>query len=118
LKTCGAGSTVFPSNFKVVATGDVDGDRRGDFAMRALDSGVTIVCRSAGLQLGSCGALPVVPLRFQLLGAADYDGDQRSDLVWRDPNVGLGRIDMLSGTAVKGAPIHLPVGTAYRILAR
>lgn len=105
-------------NFLMFGIGDVDGDGRGDLLFRYAALGLTLVCGTTTSGLGSCRTLSGIDSRWDFAGSGDYDGDKRPDLVWRDAAAGLVRVDLLSSVGFKAAPMLIPVGSAFRVLAR
>ncbi|HVP30623.1 MAG TPA: VCBS repeat-containing protein [Myxococcota bacterium] len=101
---------------RVRALPDLNGDHRADLLVRVPKLGLTMLCPRDATGAPACVVFSGPPSSWTFLGAGDYDGDGRPDLVWRDPASGQVRVDLLSGTAAKGAPVLISVSTSYDVL--
>ena len=81
------------SAWKVVGTGDFDGDGRSDILWRNGSTGANVVWRFTDLTgNGSPGfvstGLPAVSAPWKVAGIGDFNGDNHSDVLWRHPVTG------------------------------
>ena len=90
-KTLSSGTFLTPAAltdtaWKMVGTGDFNGDGRFDIAWHQSASGQVALWYMNGsvLQSGTFTSPPSIPdARWKVVGVADFNGDQRPDLLWR-----------------------------------
>ncbi|NNC24734.1 VCBS repeat-containing protein, partial [Salinisphaera sp. USBA-960] len=73
----------YPAGYRLIASGDVDGDGKADLVWRDDSGSVVAVWTMDGARVSGGRAL-VIGSRWQLLGSGDFDGDSRLDLLWGD----------------------------------
>jgi hypothetical protein len=96
-----AGIIGTPLNFKVVATGDFNGDGRADILLQDPTNGNIAIwllnasgtALSAGYNLGGSGT------NWKVVGTGDFNGDGRSDIVIQDSTTGNVAIWLLNASA-------------------
>ena len=81
-----------PSNTAVIAaTGDFDGDGRGDVVLRNAATGSVGTWRLTDAGIAETGALASAASQWSILGTGDFDGDTLDDIALTGP-VGWGTI--------------------------
>ncbi|WP_374147049.1 FG-GAP-like repeat-containing protein [Sphingomonas sp. 28-63-12] len=82
----GAAYTPAPSNWKIVATGDFNGDHRADILWRS-DSGALsdwLGKANGGFTPNDAAAYSQVPTSWTVTATGDFNGDGRDDILWRN----------------------------------
>ena len=77
--------------WKIVGTGDFDGDGRDDVVWRSSANGANTIWRSAN-STTQIAVTTVNNMDWSIAGIGDYNGDGRSDLVWRNGRSGANQI--------------------------
>ncbi|MFZ5657617.1 MAG: FG-GAP-like repeat-containing protein [Pseudomonadota bacterium] len=78
----GSGGQGVPAGYSVLATGDLDGDRRADIVWQT-DAGQLVLWRGASDGY-TATVIGTYPTGWTLAAAADINGDSRTDLVWQN----------------------------------
>lgn len=104
------------SAWKVVGTGDFDGDGRSDILWRNGSTGANVVWRFTDLTgSGSPGfvstGLPAVNAAWKVAGIGDFNGDNHSDVLWRHPVTGANVVWPSADRAARWTPSA--AGTAW-----
>jgi len=74
-----------PTEWRIVGTGDFNGDGRDDVAWRRTDGAFTewLAQGNGSFVSNDANAWQVLPNSWQVDGVGDFNGDGRDDLVWR-----------------------------------
>jgi len=83
-----AALSLVPTSWKVVATGDFNGDGRADILWRN-DNGTLsnwLGRPDGGFSPNDANALSAVPTSWHVIGTGDVNGDGRTDVLWRNDN--------------------------------
>ncbi len=74
-----------PTDWKIVGTGDFNGDGRSDILWRHDSGFVTdwLGIVTGGFQANLANASTTVPSNWHVEGTGDFNGDGRSDILWR-----------------------------------
>ena len=77
-----------PTSWKVVGTGDFNGDDRDDVLWRRDDGAFTewLGQQNGGFVSNDTNAWHTVPTSWQVAGTGDFNGDGRDDVAWRNQN--------------------------------
>ncbi len=87
------------SVYKIIGTGDFDGDGIGDLLWRAPDGGVSFWLLNADGTMRDSGYVPL-STDWELQGIARFNGDNRSDVLWRNFNTGKLVTWMMNGASI------------------
>ena len=116
-----AAFTQVPTSWKIVATGDFNGDKRADILWRN-DSGALsdwLGKANGGFTSNDAAAFTQVPTSWKVAGTGDFNGDGRSDILWRNDNGTisdwLGRTD--GGFTQNDRAAQIQVATSWQIAA-
>lgn len=101
--------------FRVIATGDFDGDGRMDLIWNR-PQGDMQYWRGDGLNFASRQYFTQFPTEWTLVGTRDIDGDGKSDLMWHRARDGLLAYWIMNGPEIlrRGA---IAVGGSWRVIA-
>lgn len=111
---------VYPTNpvanlaWRVVGTGDLDGDGRSEVLWRNGATGANVVWRFTNVSSNSAftsTSLSTVNAPWNVAGVGDFNGDNRSDVLWRNPVTGA-NVVWPSGIRAAGVTLS-PAGTAW-----
>jgi hypothetical protein len=94
--------TVADPNWKIVGTGDFDGDGRADILWRNSSTGENYLYPMNGTTiLGTEGYLRTVPdQNWRVQATGDYDGDGKADVLWRNAGTGENYLYFMDGTTI------------------
>jgi len=89
-------------NWKMVGTGDFDGDGMEDILWRHAATGQNAIWLMNGttVKAGSALISPVTDLNWKIAGTGDFNKDGKSDILWRNQSSGQNAIWMMNGTTV------------------
>ncbi len=90
-------------NWKIVATGDFNGDGKRDIVWQHLSSGQLAVWLMNGTSLMDGRLLTpsvVADTAWKIVGSGDFNGDRKSDLVWQHQTTGHISIWLMNGTTL------------------
>lgn len=116
-------SAAVDTNWKVVGTGDLDGDGYADVIWRGSNGGVASWSLKKGqivatqhLVLNSAPAVEPDP-QWQIRAVGDLDGDGKADIIWQHVTVGTLGVWFMDGTSVRSvASLTVPMpNTAWKI---
>ena len=101
--------TVADQAWKVVGTGDFNGDGRTDILWRNSSTGENYVYPMNGLAiLGTEGYLrTVADQAWKVAGTADFNGDGKTDILWRNSGTGENYLYPMDGLAILGTEGYL-----------
>ena len=100
-----------PSGWKVVGTGDFNGDGKTDILFENA-SGVVAIWFMNGIQVASLGNPPAATAAWSVVGTGDFNGDGYSDILWRDGSNNLA-VWLMQGTSILQAGSLGNVGTNW-----
>ena len=110
----------FDSSWRVVGSGDFNGDGRSDLVYRRADGFAEVQFLNGNTGIGGGLILnnPFDP-NWQMIGTGDFNGDGRSDLVWRRASDGLMEIQYLKGTVAVGGGViqNNPFDPTWNVVA-
>jgi Peptidase M10 serralysin C terminal/FG-GAP-like repeat len=104
------------SDWRVVGTGDFDGNGSADLAWRNVDGSIAVWLMdgvsavSSGITLANLGA------DWNLITTADWDGDDKTDLIFRNSNGSIVAWNM-NGTAIGSSALVGVVGQEWTLEA-
>ena len=106
----GAGATVLtiPSPWKLVATGDLNGDGHPDFIWEATDGTRAVTFMNGAAYGGSYAMMFQFSPNWKIVGATDFNSDGKPDLVLANTVSGANGVLYLNGTAWTGVFATLP----------
>ena len=89
-------------NWKIVGTGDFDGDGRADILWRNSSSGENYVYLMAGSAIKPTEGYvrTVADQSWQVAGIGDFDGDRKDDVLWRNSSTGENYIYFMNGLSI------------------
>ena len=91
-------------DWKVVGSGDYDGDTKSDIMWRHELTGQVYYWRMNGSTITSSAKVATPPdLKWRVVGNGDYNGDTKDDLLWR--NIGVGGTGKVYYWQMDGATI-------------
>jgi methionine-rich copper-binding protein CopC len=79
------------TTWKIVGTGDYDGDGKGDVLWRNGSSGTNLYWRGGDASL-SITLASVGDASWRVVGSGDYNGDGKADILWRNFSTGQNAI--------------------------
>ena len=110
----------FGADFKLLASGDFNGDFHSDLVYQRSSDGLTEIQFLNGSNAVGGGAIANNPFAtdFKLILTSDFNGDGKADLLWRRPTDGLVEIQFLNGNAAAGggAIAGNPFGTDFNVV--
>jgi len=110
----------FGADFKLLASGDFNGDFHADLVYQRSSDGLTEIQFLNGSNAVGGGAIANNPFAtdFKLILTSDFNGDGKADLLWRRPTDGLVEIQFLNGNAAAGggAIAGNPFGTDFNVV--
>ncbi|UBF25015.1 FG-GAP-like repeat-containing protein [Kovacikia minuta CCNUW1] len=102
--TSAATTSVRDSNWKLEATGDMDGDTAPDYIWRNYATGQNAIWLMDGTTYRSATSFTsVTNTNFKIVGATDFDGDGKTDIVWRNNATGQNLIWLMNGLTYRTA---------------
>ena len=96
----GSAATLADPNWKIVGSGDYDGDGKSDVLWRNAVTGDDYLWFMNGTSLASAAAVAsVADLNWKIAGSGDYNGDGKADILWRNSTTrrGLRVVDERGG---------------------
>jgi hypothetical protein len=102
------------SAWKVVGTGDFDGDGRSEILWRNGSTGANVVWRFTDFESNTAfvaTGLPTVSAPWKVAGVGDFNGDGHSDVLWRHPVAGANVVWPSANRAARWTPSA--AGTAW-----
>jgi hypothetical protein len=92
--------TIADASWKIVGTGDFDGDGKTDLLWRNSVSGQAVVWLMNGTTFSSFQTLSptVTDASWSIVGAADLTGDNKPDIIWRSSTTGQNVLWTMDGT--------------------
>jgi len=108
------------SDWKVVGSGDYDGDGNDDILWRNLVTGSDWVYFMDGTSIRPGGSVQVDVVAdqdWQVAGNGDYDGDGKSDILWRNAVTGANSLNLMNGaTILSTTQINIVKGNGWEIV--
>jgi choice-of-anchor B domain-containing protein len=104
-------SSLPDTNWKIVATGDFNGDLKTDLLWRHRGSGEMVVWRMDGVSLASGtfttpSSLP--DLGWRAVAGAEFNGDGKTDILWHHAGSGQIAIWYMNGVSLAGGTLTTP----------
>jgi len=94
--------TVADPNWKIVGTGDFDGDGRTDILWRNTSTGQNYIYFMDGISIVGEGYIRTISdPNWQVAGIGDFDGDGKDDILWRNRVTGENYLYPMVGTSIK-----------------
>src|SRR5688572_7574005 len=105
----GAIRTVADLNWKLVSTGDFDGDGKDDLLWRNSATGENYLYFMDGRTIKPTEGFTraVTDLNWQVAGIGDFDGDAKADVLWRNSATGENYLYFMDGKAIKPSEGYL-----------
>ncbi len=106
------------SRWRIVATGDYNGDGFDDLVWRNLATGRNVIWTldEGGFQ-NSTTLARVSNVAWKIVGASDIDGNGTPDLLWRHQPSGTNKVWLMDGTTVASRKMLVKVSAAYVLAA-
>ena len=117
-----ATSTTFYSEpdtaWKIVGTGDFDGDGKADLLWRNSSTGQVWMMLMNGTTIANQGPVYTEPnADWKIVAYGDYDGDGKSDILWWNSTTGQVYMQLMNGlTIANQAMIYQETNTSWHIL--
>jgi len=95
------------ANWKVISSGDFDGDGKSDLLWQNSVTGQTEVYLMNGAAIGTTGSAMSPAAGFKAIGTGDFNNDGKSDIIYENTNGGANNavIWLMNGTSQTGLPI-------------
>lgn len=90
------------SIYRIIGTGDFDGDRVTDLLWTNNTNDLLWIWRSNGTGGYDVQLLSGYPANWRVEGIADLNADGKSDLIWRNPVIGRFDVWLLNGPSIIG----------------
>ncbi|KJU84426.1 FG-GAP repeat-containing protein [Candidatus Magnetobacterium bavaricum] len=91
-----------PSDWQIIAIGDLDGDHKVDIIWQNVNSGDVIAWLMDGFAIKQGNYLHKgIPSDWQMVAIGDLDGDGKNDIVWRNTNSGDFAAWLMNGFTIK-----------------
>jgi hypothetical protein len=95
--------TVTDMNWKIVGTGDFNGDGKTDLLWRNDSNGLNAVWYMNGVTVTGYAYLDTVTdMNWKIVGTADFNGDGKVDIIWRNYATGQNGVWYLNGVTYIG----------------
>ncbi len=105
--------------WKIIGTGDFDGNFRSDILWRNDTTGqVYVMLKGDGNAFASQGIVYTEPsAAWKIVGTGDYDGDGMSDLLWHNSGTGQVYMMRMNGLGIAAQQmVYQEANTAWRIV--
>lgn len=97
---------VADQRWKIVGTGDFNGDGQVDILWRNTLSGQNKVWYMNKILYAGTGVITTNPVvASTIVGTGDFDGDGKPDILWRNTTTGAVTVWYMNGVTMKGAPV-------------
>ena len=107
---------VIGTEWKLLASGDFNGDGRSDMLYRRTSDGMLALYLMNGFNIIAAQLMGAVGPDWNQAGVGDFNGDGRRDLVLRRSSDGLVAIYLLDGFNIIGAQIIGAIGTEWSLI--
>jgi len=95
--------TVSVPDWRIVASGDFDGDGKADILWRNASTGENYLYVMDGLSIANEGYLRTVADQSWIVaGVGDFDGNGRDDIFWRNTGSGENYVYLMNGIQIAG----------------
>ena len=103
--------------WKIVGTGDFNGDGKADILWRKSNSGSNRVWLMNGAVKTSSAVLPSwTNLQWEIVGTGDFNSDGKVDILWRKSDTGENRVWLMNGTTrISNKTIPVLADTDWKI---
>jgi hypothetical protein len=99
-------NTVAVPDWKVVGTGDTNGDGRADILWRNTRTGTNVLYLMNGAQVVSSAVINTVAVPdWKVVGTGDSNGDGRADILWHNTRTGTNVLYLMNGTTILSAAV-------------
>lgn len=111
----GPGLGTVPSNWRIVATADFNGDGKSDLLWRNTSTGEAAIWFVSGVTVTGTVGIGTIPTDWRIVGAGDFNADGKADTLWRQDTGAIG-VWLLNNGVVQSTAGLGTVATSWRIV--